>query len=130
MEKKITKKEYFGMLVNIVKASDSKDKDDLLNFIGHELELLENKSNRLKESATKATHQPIMNAIKEVLSEKKEPINIADLLKDNRLSTYKEGEEVKEMSNQKLSSMLKRLVDAGEVERKVIKRKSYFELVK
>lgn len=129
-EKKVSKREHFEMLRAIVTASVSKDKKELLEFIDHEIDLLESKKSRLKESATRATHEPIMDAIREVLKGKTEPMQIAEMLKDSRLASYKEKDEVKEMSPQKLSAMLKRLVDGGEVERKVIKKHSYFILAK
>ena len=48
-EKKITKKEMFGMLLEIGEVADN---ETLVNFINHEIELLDKKANKSSSKRT------------------------------------------------------------------------------
>ena len=73
-----------------------------------------------------------MAAIIEVLADKGKPVTITDMLTDTRLQSYteetKDGKKTVAMTNQKLSSMVKKLVDNGEIVRTEEKKKAYFSL--
>ena len=131
---KITKKEYFAIVKNIVEASGADNKADIVAFLDHEVELLNKKSGKSKATPTQAANAVTLNVIKEVLGELDKPVTITELLTDVRLQSYtettKDGEKVIAMTNQKLSSLMKKLVDAGEVIRTEEKKKAYFSLSK
>lgn len=131
---KITKKEYFAIVKDIVEASDADNKADIVAFLDHEVELLNKKSGKSKATPTQAANAVTLNVIKEVLGELDKPVTITELLTDVRLQSYtettKDGEKVIAMTNQKLSSLMKKLVDAGEVVRTEEKKKAYFSLPK
>ena len=133
-EKKITKKEYFAIVKDIVEASGIDNKADIVAFLDHEVELLNNKSGKSKATPTQAANAVTLNVIKEVLSELDKPVTITELLTDVRLQSYteitKDGEKIIAMTNQKLSSLIKKLVDAHEVIRTEEKKKAYFSLPK
>ena len=118
MEKKITKKEMFTNLYNLVEASKAENKLDLLNFIDHEIELLEKKSSKVTMTATQKENIGVMETIKEVLADKPNS-TVSELIKDERLSAY---------TNQKISALLKKLIDGGEVEKSTDKKVSRFAL--
>ena len=110
--KKMTKKQYFGVLLELVKGNE-----DLENFINHEIELLEKKST----SGTKTKNQVENESIKvEIL---------------NALQEFGKGVTVTEImgkvaySNQKLSALLKQLVEENKVERVEEKRKVFFKAI-
>ena len=131
---KITKKEYFAIVKDIVEASGADNKADIVAFLDHEVELLNKKSGKSKATPIQAANAVTLNVIKEVLGELDKPVTITELLTDVRLQSYtettKDGEKVIAMTNQKLSSLMKKLVDAGEVIRTEEKKKAYFSLSK
>ena len=131
---KITKKEYFAIVKDIVEASGADNKADIVAFLDHEVELLIKKSGKSKATPIQAANAVTLNVIKEVLGELDKPVTITELLTDVRLQSYtettKDGEKVIAMTNQKLSSLMKKLVDAGEVIRTEEKKKAYFSLSK
>lgn len=113
--KKITKREKFEMLKAIPEVAGN---EMLVEFIDHELELLAKKN----ASEKKPTAQQTANeGIKEAILEAMEP---------NRLYTVteiqKEVAECAELSNQRVSALMRQLKDDGKVVRTEEKRKAYF----
>ena len=118
MEKKVTKKEMFAKLYALVENSTADNKTDLLGFIDHEVELLEKKSSKITLTATQKANLEVIEVIKEVLADKPNS-TVSELIKDERLSAY---------TNQKISALLTKLIDGGEVERSTNKKVSRFAL--
>ena len=118
MEKKVTKKEMFAKLYALVENSTADNKTDLLGFIDHEVELLEKKSSKVTLTATQKANLEVIEVIKEVLADKPNS-TVSELIKDERLSAY---------TNQKISALLKKLIDSGEVEKSTDKKVSRFAL--
>ena len=112
MEKKLTKKEQFAKLYTIVENSTVKDKLDLFSFIDHEIELLDKKSSKTTMTATQKANLEVLNTILAGMI-------ISELIKTEPLSGY---------TNQKISALMKKLVDGGEVEKNQVKKVSYFKL--
>jgi len=130
MEKtKITKKENFE---NLLKIEEVKNNIDLVKFIEHEIDLLNKKSASRKLGSTKSSQQniEIMQKIKEVLTKQNEPIMIKDLLKNTELSsyTYEDRDEIKTLTSQKISALIKKMLESGEVQRTVEKGNAYFSI--
>ncbi|AXF52421.1 MAG: hypothetical protein [Caudoviricetes sp.] len=132
--KKLTKKDYFAALRKIV-ADDSKcsQKDELLKFIDHEVEILNKKSEK-KTSGIQKANEAISETILKVMGELNKPVTISELMEDSRLQTYEveeKGEKkVVKMSGQKLSALMTNLKKAEKVLRTVEKKKAYFSLSK
>lgn len=118
MEKKVTKKEMFAKLYTLVENSTVDNKTDLLGFIDHEVELLNKKSSKVTLTATQKANLEVIEVIKEVLADKPNS-TVSELIKDERLSAY---------TNQKISALLKKLIDGGEVEKATDKKVSRFTL--
>lgn len=118
MEKKVTKKEMFAKLYAIVEESNAPDKVEVLGFIDHEVELLEKKSSKVTLTATQKANLEVIEVIKEVLEDKPNS-TVSELIKDERLSAY---------TNQKISALLKKLIDGGEVVKSTDKKVSRFAL--
>lgn len=113
--KKITKREKFEMIKAIPEVAAN---EMLVEFIDHELELLAKKN----ASDKKPTAQQTANeGIKEAILNAMEP---------NRLYTVteiqKEVDECAELSNQRVSALMRQLKDDGKVVRTEEKRKAYF----
>lgn len=117
MTKKITKKDRFNQLLTLDAV---KENADLVAFIQHELELLEKKNaSDKKPTATQIAN----NGIKET---------ILDTLADNKVMTITEMQkanpDLADLSNQKISALVRQLIAEGTVKKEEIKRKAYFSL--
>ena len=115
--KKITKRERFESLLNMAEVQAD---PGMVDFINHELELLAKKNS----SEKKPTAQQVANeAIKQAIWGAMEP---------NRLYTItdiqKNVPECAELSNQKITALVRQLKEDGIVIKTEDKRKSYFSL--
>lgn len=128
MAEKMTKKQWYEVLANIVKKSKNPQKAGALEFIAHEVELLDKKSGKSKTSKTAKTNDKIKYAILDVLADNEKPMTVSEMMLDSRLATWKDGDTEKVMSNQKLSSMVRQLVNEELVVRKEDKKKALFSL--
>ena len=119
MTKKMTKKDHFNMLKAIPEVAQN---EALMNFIEHEIELLEKKnSSEKKPTATQKANEGFKAKIVEVLKANDNPMTITEIQKaDNELG---------EMSNQRVSALVRQLKDEGLVERIEDKKKAYFKAV-
>lgn len=120
MEKKMTKKEWFAVLASVVEASEMENKTEALAFINHEVELLEKKPAKSGQTKTQKENVEVMEKIKSALGEVGKAVTITEL--------QAASAEMAEYSNQKLSALLKKLVESGEVVKTTEKKKSYFSL--
>ena len=118
MEKKMTKKEYFAVLAEVVANSDMENKEGALAFIAHEVELLEKKSAKSGQTKTQKENAEILVKIKAELAKVGKAVTITEL--------QAASAEMAQYSNQKLSALLKKLVESGEVVKTTEKKKSYF----
>ena len=115
---KLTKAQKFAMLRAIPAVAENAM---LVEFIDHEVELLSKKNSAEK----KPTAQQVANAgIVTAIIEGMEP---------NRLYTVTEVIKsipaCADLTNQRVSALLRQLVEAGKVKRTEDKRKAYFSLV-
>ena len=115
---KLTKAQKFAMLRAIPAVADNAM---LVEFIDHEVELLTKKNSAEK----KPTAQQVANAsIATAIIEGMEP---------NRLYTVteiiKSIPQCADLTNQRVSALLRQLVEGGKVKRTEDKRKAYFSLV-
>ena len=115
---KLTKAQKFAMLRAIPAVAENAM---LVEFIDHEVELLTKKNSADK----KPTAQQVANAgIATAIIEGMEP---------NRLYTVTEVIKsipaCADLTNQRVSALLRQLVEAGKVKRTEDKRKAYFQVV-
>lgn len=121
MTKKMTKKEMFAMVIATIEATEVENREEMVNFLNHEVELLNKKSSKSGETKTQKENKVLMEQLKEALGEMTEAVTISEF-------QTKSSHEVATLSNQKLSALLKKLVENGEVVKTVEKKKSYFAL--
>jgi carbamoylphosphate synthase small subunit len=115
--KKMTKREKFEMIANIeeVKASPI-----LSEFVAHELELLAKKNtSEKKPTAVQVANEGLKQTIMDVLMANGGLMTITDI--------QKSCEELSELSNQKVTALIRQLKEDGKVEKIEDKRKSYFK---
>ena len=120
MEKKITKKEKFEMLKALVK-----DNEMLVEFIDHEIELLDNKKSKGNAKANEKMDSQV-NLVYNALAELGRAVSTSELIADTDLSALENESGV--VSTQKVSALLKKLVDGGKVVKYVDKKKTYFKI--
>ena len=116
--KKLTKRDHFTALLALAEAQNDQA---LVNFINHELDLLAKKNSaERKPTAVQVANEGIKTAILSALSET--PVTISEL--------QKSAPELAELTNQRISALVRQLVNDGSVVRSEDKRKAYFALVK
>lgn len=123
MEKtKLTKRDYFKMLASVVENSGIDNREELQAFINHELELLDKKSasRGTATTAKQKENEDLKEYILGVLTEINRMVTITEL--------QAEDAKLGELTNQKISAMLKQLVDNNQVTKVVDKKKSYFKI--
>ena len=106
MTKKLTKKEMFAMMYEVIKGVEVENKNEMLDFIDHEVELLNRKHSSNGESKTQKENKILMEQLREALAQMPRPVTISEF---QNLSTH----EVATLSNQKLSALLKKMIDSG-----------------
>ena len=114
MANKITKKEMFTMI-----KAQVKDNAEMVAFIDHEIELLDKKASNKKVTKTQEANVGIKSTILAVLEGGK-----------SMTVTEMQGAsaELGELSNQKVSALVRQLVEAGEVVKTIDKKVSRFSL--
>ena len=115
--KKITKRERFESLLTIPAVQADAG---LVDFINHELELLAKKNSADKKPTAQQTAN---EAIKSAIVEAMEPNHLYTVTE-----IQKSVAECAELSNQRVSALLRQLKDDGVVVRTEDKRKAYFSL--
>lgn len=114
MEKKLTKKEKFAMVMEYVT-----DNEMLMEFLQNEINLLEKKASSSAKTQTQKENENIKDNIITALIEIDTPVTITELQKAN--------DEMAKYSNQKISALLTQLHKENRVERIVDKKKTYFK---
>lgn len=115
--KKATKKEMFGKLIELAQENE---RTDLIEFCEHEIELLNKKASASGQTKTQAENEKIKVVIAEELTRIARAVTISELIK--------ESEELGQYSNQKLSAILKQMVESGTARKIVDKKKSLFTI--
>lgn len=128
MEKKITKKEMFNALAVLVNSVDEADPNAVFNeeislsmmrdFVEHEIELLENKSNSRKNSAKNSENERVKENILRVMAEIGRPVRLFELI----------NKEPALGSQNKVNAMLTQLKNDGVIIRTIDKKAAYFSI--
>ena len=126
MTKKMTKKEMFAEIIAMAKGEKLTNAipQDIVDFAQHEIELLENKSSKSGPTKTQKENELLIAQLEEALAEFDRPVTVTEFMKESPSS-------VATLSNQKLSSLLKKCVDERKtVVRTMEKKHAYFSLVR
>ena len=118
MANKITKKEVIGMMMNeeVIKANPT-----YVAYLENELALLNKKAQNKKATKTQEQNVGIKATILKVLA----------IIGSGTVTDIQNGnEELSALSNQKVSALVRQLVESGEVVKTIDKKKSIFSLAK
>lgn len=120
---KITKRDNFMALSALVENSTVTNKAQLLDFIAHEVELLDRKASKASGTVSKTTqeNEGIKARILSALATAEKALTITEFQ-----SAFP---EFADYSNQKMSALFSQLKKEGKVEKTIDKKKSYFSLV-
>lgn len=117
--KKLTKRDYFNALYTHFQETGRDcgtiSADNMMEFLEREIELLEKKNANKKPTAQQSANEGIKEAILEGLVER---MTITEM--------QKSIPELAELSNQRISALVRQMVDAGIIIRTEDKRKAYF----
>ena len=116
MANKITKKEMFNMIKEV---EGVRENPTMVAFIDHELELLDRKASGKKPTKTQEENKVLKEEVLAVLSDVGATVS----------EIQNKSDSLSGLSNQKVSALLKQLVDEGLVAKTIEKKKSYFSLV-
>ena len=114
---KMTKKDWYKVIAEMVKTSNHPQKEGMLQFIDHEVELLGNRKSA--QSKTQKENVEVMVAIKDALASVGKPVTVTELQTVESMAGY---------SNQKLSALLRQMIQAGTVVKTIDHKKAYFSL--
>lgn len=121
MEKKVTKREKFEMLKALVA-----DNAMLVEFIDHEIELLDKKKSNGNAKANEKMEYAV-ELVYNALASVNKSVTVSELIAETDLSALVNESGV--VSTQKVSALLKKLVDSGKVAKSTDKKKTYFSVV-
>lgn len=119
-EKKITKRENF---MKIIEVLEENGRADLVEVINHEIELLDKKRANEKMTKTQTENVDIKEMILSALADIGEPVTISDLL-----AKSPELAEKTNNSNQKVSALMTQLKNSNQVVRTTNGKKALFTI--
>ena len=118
--KKMTKKEIINLLIDVLMGNkEVEDVQIFIDFLIHERELLERKSSNSGQTKTQKENEILKEKIVETLKELNKFSTITEIQESNT--------ELVNLSNQKISALLKQLVDSNVIEKVIEKKKAYFK---
>ena len=116
-EKRITKRMRF---IEIIELAKENGREDIVEFVNHEIELLDKKASVKKPTKVQIENLELMEVITEVLTNLNKPLTISEMQEaDEKLAT---------LSNQKISALLTKLINSNKVVKTTDKRKSFFSI--
>ena len=115
--KKLTHKDYYNMLLAIGEVAEN---EALVNFINGRIEQIDKKANSTSKADKERAEQDeaIKDAILDVIAET--PMTISEMMKADDV--------LHELSNQKISALLRKMIAEGTVVRTETKGKAYFKV--
>ena len=118
--KKMTKKETINLLIDVLMGNkEVEDVQIFIDFLIHERELLERKSSNSGQTRIQKENEILKEKIVETLKELNKFSTITEIQESNA--------ELTNLSNQKISALLKQLVDTNVIEKVIEKKKAYFK---
>ena len=115
----MTKKEMFAQVIEIVKASEVENVDELVEKLEHEVEILSKKRSSTNSKAKAETEARAELAYAE-LAKMEEPVTITEFL------ALTGDEEVASWTNQRVSALFRKLGDR--VVKEMRGKKAYFSV--
>ena len=119
--RKMTKNDMCVAIAETIKAMEVENKAEMLNFIDHEVELLNRKSGKSGQTKTQKENEVLKAQLLDAFAKMEKPVSISEFQE-------KSNEPVAQLTNQKLSALLNQLVKAEIMVKTIEKKKSYFAI--
>lgn len=118
---KMTKKEMFAQVIAMAQGKEvTATAEEIVAFAEHEIELLEKKSGKTGKTKTQKENEVLVEGVYSALAEVGKAVTVTEFQGASEFAAT--------FSNQKLSALLKKLVDTGRVAKAVEGKKSYFSI--
>lgn len=111
----MTKKEMFAHIATL-NASDA----EVVDFCNKEIERLEKRSSSKTPTKTQKENEGVMDSIAEALTAFSEGVTVTDLIASSEALTG--------LTNQKVSALLRKMIEAGRVTKSMKGKKAFFAL--
>lgn len=113
--KRVTKKMNFERIIEVIREANVEDADALIECLEHEIELVSKK--RTGMTKTQKENEVLVEKIYEVIND--QPATVTDI--------YAKAKDIEGItSSQKVAALIKKLMEAGKVDRIPDKKKAYF----
>ncbi len=123
-EKKMTQREYFAEIIKLLNGEDSQiDVAEAVEFINGRIDVLSRKSGSRKPTKVQQENETAKEKIAEALTEAGKPVTVTELI-----GLVDFSELPFDPTSQKLSALLKQMVEAGTVAKTTDKKKSLFAI--
>lgn len=125
----MTNKEMYEMIIAMAQGQDvAEQAEEIVAFAQKKIAQIANKSNYV-DGKKLEEQERFLDTIRDVLVENDDAngMQCSTILKDSRINSF-EWTDGKTTTSQRLTAMIKKLVDAGDVIRTVEKKVSYFKL--
>ena len=122
-KKKMTKKEMFAILVKVLESDTTiKNQNELIDFCNKEIEILNKKYSQKTPTKNQKENENLKQEIFESLLTLNKEVTVTELINQTNLKE-------KDLSTQKVSALLKKLVDDDKsVIKTKEKKKSYYRI--
>lgn len=124
-----TQKEMYEAIIKMAQGEDIKmSKDDIVAFAEKKMEQLARKASSGGDKKNEE-HEEFIDIIRDILSESESgKMKCGDILRDERAANF-EWKDGKATSSQRVSAILKKMVDKGDVAKVTEKKDTLFYLV-
>jgi len=109
----MTKKEMFTLIATV-----NADNAEIVDFCNHEIELIDKRSSTKSPSKTQKENEVLMDILEEALQNLDAPVTVTELIVTTGA--------ISSLSNQKVSAVLRKMVESGRAIKTVEKKKTYF----
>lgn len=118
---KMTQKDMFNEIITL---AENAGREDIVKFAQGRIEVLNRKASGKKATKTQKENEDIKTRILQILTENDKPMSVTEMLNTGRFNDFE-----KTITNQKVSALLRQLILAEKVEKKVEKKVSYFSII-
>lgn len=118
---KMTKREMFAQVIAMAQGKEvAVTSEEIVAFAEHEIELLAKKSGKTGKTKTQKENEVLVEQVFKALAEVGKAVTVTEFQSASEFAAT--------FSNQKLSALLKKLKEAGRIEKTVEGKKSYFSV--
>ena len=111
----MTKMEMFKMIATV-----NADNAEIVDFCNHEIEILSNRKSSKSPTKTQKANEGVMDNIAEALTAFSDGVTVTELIGSS--------EALSGLTNQKVSALLRKMIESGKVVKTISGKKALFSL--